>query len=221
MIRTTLFALALSGLSMAQLTTSGSDSMSTSDSMSPTASPSQSATSAEPSATSDATPTVYSLMVPTPAPRPSEASVIGADKDAITFGIDIGCLPSMFGEQCDVADAVDSITITQGPKTFHQSVEYEGLTLVQDCKLEGYTLADCVLDIEGKGTSTELNAILTGYEMNDAYVAVTVTAGLENLKPTSAGAEKTSSPNSMPRVTGEARWVIGGAAAALAAVAAL
>ncbi|KAK2813165.1 hypothetical protein FQN50_000843 [Emmonsiellopsis sp. PD_5] len=213
----------MSSLSMAQLTTSAFDPVSptptpsASDSVSAT--PGPSVTSAKPSATTDATPTVYSLMVPTPSPRPSEASVIGADKDAITFGIDIGCLPSMFGQQCDVADAIDSITITQGPKTFHQSVEYDDMTLIQDCKLEGYTLADCRLSVDVKGTSTEFHETLTGYEMSDAYVAVTVTAGVENLAPTTAGAEST--PNAVPRVTGEAHWVVGGAAAVVAAMAAL
>ncbi|PGG97058.1 hypothetical protein GX51_07510 [Blastomyces parvus] len=171
-----------------------------------------------PSTTTTGPVTVFHLLVPVASPVPSEASIIGVGKDAITFGVDIGCFPDYVRGTCKEVEALDSVTIIQGPRTFSQFVSFSGIELDTGCSLDGTTLADCTISGVSDGTKATLKTTFSGIEIETEFAPVTATAGIEKL---AAWTPPAGEPNAGPRETGNANWVIGGAAAALAMAAAL
>ncbi|PGH16412.1 hypothetical protein AJ79_01743 [Helicocarpus griseus UAMH5409] len=160
--------------------------------------------------------TVFPVMVPAASPLPTEASIIGADKNAITFGIDVGCLPNLLSGKCETYKDIDSVTITQGPKTYEQAVSLSGMLGHVNCALEGTTKADCTLRAETMGLSTAISSVVTGDLVASGFVPVTATAGLEKLN---GDIPDWNAPNAGSRVAGNANWAAGGAAAAILALA--
>ncbi|EEH37398.1 hypothetical protein PAAG_07679 [Paracoccidioides lutzii Pb01] len=179
-----------------------------------------SSTAAEPvTATTTGPVTVFTIMIPGVTPTPSQASIIGVGKDAITFGIDVaGCVKDLVGNRCQEIEGLDSITIIQGPKTYSQNIVVSEITVDAACSLDGTVLADCTLKMNSAKTKASITTKLTGKDLENAFGPVTVTAGQEKLQGTpSAG----KGPNAGPRAAENANWAIGGAAAAVAIAAVL
>ncbi|QSS63751.1 phosphoribulokinase/uridine kinase family protein [Histoplasma capsulatum] len=174
----------------------------------------QSSTTAASPATTTAGPiTVFQLIVPAATPVPSEASIIGVRNDAITFGIDVDCLPILADGSCEPVSGFETVTIIQGPKTFSQSISMSGIFMDAACSLSGTTVADCILKVESGKKKDETSIKLIGSQIATAFATITATAGIEKLANVP--------PNAAPKATGNVNWAIGGAAAALAMVAAL
>ncbi|KKZ64365.1 hypothetical protein EMCG_09651 [[Emmonsia] crescens] len=164
--------------------------------------------------------TVFSVMVPAASPIPSEASIIAVGPDAITFGIDVGCLPNIVNGRCEEVEGIDSITVIQGPKTHSQRVSLSGAVADAACSLDGTTLAACTVKLQSGEIKATVVSTLSGSEVETLFAPITATAGIEKLtggQPKNTG----SPPNAGPRATGNANWAIGGAAVALAMAAAL
>ncbi|KAG5303940.1 phosphoribulokinase/uridine kinase family protein [Histoplasma capsulatum G186AR] len=174
----------------------------------------QSSTTAAPPTTTTTGPvTVFQVIVPAATPVPSEASIIGVRNDAITFGIDVDCLPNFANGRCEPISGFETVTIIQGPKTYSQSVSMSGAFVDAACSLSGTTVADCILKVESGKIKGEISTKLTGSQIATAFATITATAGIEKLANVP--------PNAAPKATGNVNWAIGGAAAALAMVAAL
>ncbi|OJD14309.1 hypothetical protein AJ78_05329 [Emergomyces pasteurianus Ep9510] len=179
----------------------------------------QSSTKVVPSTTTTTGPvTVFTILAPRASPVPSEASIINVGKDAITFGIDIGCLLDPIDGVCKEHKELDSMTLTQGPKTYAQSDSLSGGTVAVACSLDSTTLAACTLRIDAGDVHTTSIKTISGIEWENAFIPITATAGLEKL----TGGTPTPKPeNAGPRATGNANWAVGGAVAALAMAAAV
>ncbi|OAX78094.1 hypothetical protein ACJ72_07599 [Emergomyces africanus] len=165
--------------------------------------------------------TVFQLIVPNASPLPSEASIIDVGPDAITFGMEIGCVPNLANGRCIAVEDLNSITLVQGPKTYSQAVSLSGAMVEAACSLDGTTLADCTVMLKTGDVQATVKTTITGRELESGFHPVTATAGLEKLTrgPSNAGPKATG--NAGPRATGNAKWAVGGAAAAFAMVAAL
>ncbi|KAL2359879.1 hypothetical protein RJZ56_007260 [Blastomyces dermatitidis] len=157
--------------------------------------------------------TVFNLLVPAASPVPSEVSIVEVGKDAITFAVDIGCLPNLISGRCEEIEEFDVATIIQGPETYAQSASLSGIGIDAACSLGGTTSAACTFIVESAGIEATLKTTLSGSEIETAFIPVTATAGIEKLAD--------GAPNAGPRETGNINWVIGGAAAALAMAAAI
>ncbi|KLJ10046.1 hypothetical protein EMPG_14541 [Blastomyces silverae] len=157
--------------------------------------------------------TIFNLLVPAASPVPSEASIVAVGQDAITFALDIGCLPNLISGRCEEIEEFDFATIIQGPETYSQSASLSGIGIDAACSLGGTTTAACTFVVESGGIDATLKTTLSGSELETAFVRVTATAGIEKLAE--------GAPNAGPRETGNVNWVVGGAAAALAMAAAL
>ncbi|KAI1923242.1 hypothetical protein LOZ07_002298 [Ophidiomyces ophidiicola] len=164
------------------------------------------------------------------------ASVIAARPDITSYAL---CPLSVDQNVCQQS----GITIAQGPKTYEMTNTIVDNNIANlnpsngknevRCELFGTSSASCVASVSasasGSAEATMTSAVFSD-PSNMVFVPVAITAGADKLKniaaaaePTGAGANAASanvsggaaaaSTGGAPKVTGTARWLMGGAAA--------
>ncbi|WEW57417.1 hypothetical protein PRK78_002884 [Emydomyces testavorans] len=146
----------------------------------------------------------------------------------------------------DICKESAIITVAQGSNTYelYNTIDLAGSQAKNEvhCQLSGTTRASCVgtVSASSRGVATTTVAS-TVFSASMSFIPVTVTAGAEKLNnvpaatttgagstgATTGGAARTTttattaSRGGVPRATGTTGWLVGGAAVAVAAIAAL
>ncbi|KAI2787959.1 hypothetical protein POX_f08341 [Penicillium oxalicum] len=161
-----------------------------------------------------------------------EAKILGSSNSMTTY--DLHCAPEVGTARCGIP--ATGLTVMEGESTFSLNSTSGKVTSFLNCQLGGTTTADCVaVYVMGTFSSTSHRAVDLRTETRDFWLPVHVTASENGAASATTGASASASTPSMtdasaesttgtasslnaamPAITGNAVWVAGGAAAAIA-----